>query len=81
MKNLSCYIMPSDTSGLGNENWLRSNMTTLVKEVVDGTTRRWPGVHKNVQEWYILENGYCVGFNENPGKGWTFPHMKYEDGK
>lgn len=36
----------------------------------------WPGPHKNVHFWYILENGYAVGFNENPSKGWSFPVVK-----
>ncbi len=33
----------------------------------------WPGKHKNVMFWVILENGKAVGWNENPGKGWSFP--------
>jgi len=33
----------------------------------------WPGVHRNVHSWWTLENGKRVGWNENPGKGWSFP--------
>jgi hypothetical protein len=36
----------------------------------------WIGNHKNVHFWFVLENGYAVGFNENPAKGWSFPLIK-----
>lgn len=36
----------------------------------------WPGKHKNVFLWVELENGYAVGWNENPLKGWSFPVHK-----
>ncbi len=36
----------------------------------------WPGKHKNVHSWVELENGYIVGWNENPARGWSFPVMK-----
>ena len=38
----------------------------------------WPGKHKNVYFWVELENGYAVGFNENPARGWSFPVIKYK---
>lgn len=41
----------------------------------------WIGTHKNVHFWYVLENGYAVGFNENPSRGWSFPVVKYIDSK
>ena len=34
------------------------------------------GTHKNVMNWVLLDNGYAVGWNENPGKGWSFPLKK-----
>ena len=37
----------------------------------------WPGKQKNVYFWAELENGYAVGWNENPSRGWSFPVMKY----
>jgi hypothetical protein len=37
---------------------------------------RWPGTQKNVHFWVELENGYIVGWNENPSRGWSFPVMK-----
>lgn len=39
----------------------------------NGTVERWPGIHKNVYSWVKLANGKAVGWNENPGKGWSFP--------
>jgi len=32
----------------------------------------WVGIHKNVYCWWELDNGICVGWNENPSKGWSF---------
>jgi hypothetical protein len=37
----------------------------------------WPGTHQNVYQWVKLANGLCVGFNENPARGWSFPVTKY----
>ena len=37
---------------------------------------KWPGKHKNVYYWVELENGYAVGLNENPARGWSFPVIK-----
>ena len=39
----------------------------------------WPGTHKNVYSWVILENGYAVGWNENPSMGWSFPVIKMKE--
>lgn len=41
----------------------------------------WPGTHKNVTNWCVLANGYAVGWNENPSRGWSFPVMKVNVGK
>jgi hypothetical protein len=38
--------------------------------------KKWPGSHKNVFLWVELENGHCVGWNENPSRGWSFPVFK-----
>jgi hypothetical protein len=43
--------------------------------------KSWPGVHKNVKTWCILENGYAVGWNENGSRGWSFPVIKYKKWK
>lgn len=34
------------------------------------------GKHKNVINWWLLENRYAIGFNENPATGWSFPIKK-----
>jgi len=35
----------------------------------------WPGAHKNCYLWWFIEGpeGYAVGWNENPARGWSFP--------
>lgn len=33
----------------------------------------WPGKHRHVSFWCVLEGGVAVGFNENPSHGWSFP--------
>lgn len=38
--------------------------------------REWPGPHRFVYMWVELDNGYAVGWNENPKKGWSFPVVK-----
>ena len=35
--------------------------------------KSWPGSHKNVANWCVLANGWAVGWNENPSRGWSFP--------
>ncbi len=34
------------------------------------------GTHKNVWNWWLLENGIAVGFNESPSIGWSWPVKK-----
>jgi hypothetical protein len=29
--------------------------------------------HRHVYSFITLENGWAVGFNENPAQGWSFP--------
>jgi hypothetical protein len=33
----------------------------------------WPGREKNVVSWFILVNGFAVGWNENVSRGWSYP--------
>lgn len=42
-----------------------------------GPPQRWPGKHKHVSTWWILANGRCVGWNENPSRGWSFPVARW----
>lgn len=40
----------------------------------------WPGREKFVTIWYVLANGYAVGWNENTSRGWSFPVFRYKGG-
>jgi hypothetical protein len=44
-----------------------------VEVVQECSNFKWPGPHKNVYHWWILENGKKVAWNENPARGWSFP--------
>lgn len=37
----------------------------------------WPGPHKFVRQWFILENGKAVGVNDDPENGKSFPVLDY----
>lgn len=50
----------------------------VIKEY-DTFKKPWIGKHKNVHVWFILANGYAVGFNESPARGWSFPVIRYKD--
>ena len=45
----------------------------------DEHPKGWPGTHKNVYFWVELVNGFAVGWNENPARGWSFPVVKIQD--
>jgi hypothetical protein len=40
----------------------------------------WPGPHKNVRRWYVLDNGKAVGWNENPTRAWSFHVIRFPTG-
>lgn len=54
----------------------------VIKEFSCGSGYPWAswkefGTHKNVKNWCITEDGYAIGFNENPTSiGWNFPVKK-----
>lgn len=50
----------------------------VVKEY-NGRERKWPGKHKNVFTWWLLENGHAVGWNENPAIGYSFPSISMKN--
>lgn len=50
-----------------------------VDKEFDSRDKPWPGKHKNVLNWCLLENGYAVGWNENPSRGWSFPIWRFEN--
>lgn len=41
-----------------------------------GNDNLFPFTHKNIHNWWVLENGYAVAWNENPTVGWSFPVKK-----
>lgn len=49
---------------------------TVVKTFRDSP---WVGNHKNVHVWWLLSNGYAVGWNENANIGWSFPIKKIKN--
>ena len=44
-----------------------------------GPWKPWPGAHKHVMNWCVLDNGKAIGFNENPSRGWGFPVIRYTE--
>ena len=46
------------------------------EEVESEHNFNWPGKERNVAYWVTLKNGHHVGWNENPGRGWSFPVIK-----
>lgn len=57
---------------------LSMHLNALVIKKVCGCTegQGWPGTHRNVNVWYVTNSGFFIGFNENPGRGWSYPVYK-----
>ena len=55
---------------------LNVKVTAEHRHPLDDDMVGWIGTHKNVYFWVELENGYAVGWNENPARGWSFPVVK-----
>jgi hypothetical protein len=69
-------IMPAELTG-GEYNDTRAYQFRDVEAVAFlHPGNRWPGSQRHVTVWAMLANGYAVGWNENPGKGWSFPCIK-----
>ncbi len=77
-KTLKDYLPYEFTSQFDDIRAYKYKDVKVLREV-DGCVKAWPGTHKNVLSWYILENGYSVGFNENPARGWSFPVVKFPE--
>ena len=52
------------------------DIEVIWKQNVLNHYKKWPGTQKYVYFWVVLANGYAVGWNENPSKGWSFPIIK-----
>lgn len=50
-----------------------------VRARVYGSDVPWPGSHRNVSVWWLLEDGRAVGCNENPSRGWSFPVVRLDE--
>lgn len=75
MKSLKDY-MPIDKDGEFKSCKAYKFKDVKVVEEIDGCIRKWIGKEKFVLNWVILENGFAVGWNENPARGWSFPIVK-----
>lgn len=58
-------------------DWAGRAARYLDVAVIEEREFSWPGKHKNVIAWWVLANGYAVGWNENPAIGWSFPVIRY----
>lgn len=79
MKKLRDLLPPEFLAEYQDTQAAKMLDVTVTKEC-DATKsgERWPGKHKHVYAWYVLENGKAVGWNENPGRGWSFPVIKFQ---
>ncbi len=76
MKKLHEYLPIEFLQGEFNDTKAYGFKDVEVVREVDSRVEPWPSTHKNVLYWYELTNGYLVGFNENPARGWSFPICK-----
>ncbi len=79
-------VMPNDLVGCEYDKTRAYAMrnvrvTAEHRHHLDDDMVGWPGTHKNVYFWVELENGSAVGWNENPGRGWSFPVFKLKSEK
>lgn len=70
VKTLKDWLPMSVNEAQSFPNILKHLNTEIKHEY---TSTRWPGPQKNVYSFVELATGHFVGFNENPGKGWSFP--------
>lgn len=66
-------VLPSEFDSEFSDTRAASMKSTEIVCAYDGRIRRWPGKEKHVMIWWQLNNGYAVGWNENPARGWSFP--------
>lgn len=64
--------MPREALDYEGDRFQRYLDLEVVQEFFGETRKPWPGVQRNVNCWWLLENGMAVGWNEGP-KGWFFP--------
>ena len=70
-------VLPHEAlSGEYENSPVRRFLDTEVVIEHEGYQLRWPGPQRNVGTWWELANGWAVGWNENPSRGWSFPAVK-----
>jgi hypothetical protein len=71
-------VLPPEALGYGDAALNRHLDRPVVTEFGGpGEPRKaWLGKHRNVMCWWQLEGGIAVGWNENPGRGWSFPVIR-----
>jgi hypothetical protein len=69
------HVLPDDFDGMSYPK-LVPHLAKRVIDIIDWQDDRgWPGPQRNVHNWWMLEDGSAVGFNENPSRGWSFPRI------
>ena len=84
MKTLQDWLPYNYNNGVYDKRIEKHLSDNVVKEyggINDFSQIAWPGKHRNVIAWCILDTGYAVGFNENPSVGWSFIIMKLKYSK
>lgn len=78
------WLPPEATGGeYVNDRHIKYLDHEVIKEFSIGKAgfKSWPGHHRNVLHWAILENGQCIGWNESASFGWSFPVLPKKIGK
>ncbi len=77
-RTLADWLPESPLDLHNGERLSRMASARIVEEcsMQNASWRRWPGTHRNVLNWVKLDNGYAVGWNENPGRGRSFPIIR-----
>jgi len=66
-------VLPDEFMHEFSDTPAAKHLDKRVVEEIEEWDIRYPFTHKFIYVWWVLEDGYAVGWNENPGKGWSFP--------
>lgn len=77
MSTLKDFVSADWWNHYATAQMVKMQDVNVVKEFGVGWEKPWVswqefGTHKNVMYWCLLENGYAVGFNENPSVGQNY---------
>jgi hypothetical protein len=76
VKTLKDVLPPEFMSNIHSLSPARKYANDKVVSEYHSADLRWPGKHKNVNRWFLLERGCAVGLNESPVHGLSFPIIK-----